>query len=120
MNGDDLGTWFHADSSNLKQRKHWIAYALKPMGTLHLDDGAVRAICEQGRSLLPIGLTRVDGEFFVGDAVKICDRQGRIIGQGLASYNSAMTRALIGRRADEVDTILARSYVVHRDDLVVF
>ncbi|MEE2788586.1 MAG: glutamate 5-kinase [Myxococcota bacterium] len=118
--GDDVGTWFHADTSILKKRKHWIAYALKAMGTLHIDEGAVRAICRDGRSLLPIGLTAVDGDFSVGDAVKISDSSGQVIGQGLASHNSEATKSLIGKRSGETDKILARSYVVHRDDLVIF
>ena len=122
FSGEEEGTYFPAREDTLSRRKHWIAYTVKASGTLALDEGAVRAILEQGKSLLPKGVTAVDGAFDRGDAVALVDGQGKRVAKGLALYNAEETRAIAGLASWEIVDRLGYKYydeVVHRDDLVV-
>jgi glutamate 5-kinase len=122
FSGEEEGTYFPAREETLSRRKHWIAYTVKATGTLTLDDGAVRAILEQGKSLLPKGVVAVEGEFDRGDAVALTNRDGQRIAKGLALYNAEETRAIAGLASWEIVDRLGYKYydeVVHRDDLVV-
>lgn len=107
--GEDEGTLFVPDAAKLSGRKRWLAFFQRPSGTLTIDDGARRALVEQGRSLLPPGVTQVEGDFKAGDVVGIQDAGGREIARGLACLGAA---ALNGGS-------IPRGEVVHRDDLVL-
>ena len=114
-------TWFRASRSPSSARKRWIAGSLKAAGTVRIDAGAARALA-QGKSLLPAGVTAVDGAFGRGDAVIITDVGGRQLGRGLIAYSADDARAILGRRSGEIETILGfrgRVELIHRDDMVL-
>ena len=118
--GDALGTWFAADAVPIRRRKHWIAYAPRPAGVITVDAGAERAIRRQGRSLLPIGITAVDGDFDIGETVSIVGPDGEEFARGLALHPADAIRRAAGRRSSELDTVdLPSPEAVHRDDLVL-
>jgi len=118
--GEALGTWFAADEAPIARRKHWIAYAPRPAGVLRVDAGAERAIRRQGRSLLPIGITAVEGAFGVGDTVSIVGADGQEFARGLALHDAETISRAAGRRSSELQTLdLSRPEAVHRDDLVL-
>ncbi|UMA63431.1 glutamate 5-kinase [Roseivivax marinus] len=111
-------TWFAPVLDPHLARKRWIS-AMKPRGTLIVDDGAAQAL-GQGKSLLPAGLARVEGAFGRGDPVAIRDTGGRALGQGLARYDAAEARAIAGHRSAEIETLLGypgRAVLIHRDDM---
>ena len=107
--GEDEGTLFVAHPEKLQGRKRWIAFFHHPKGALFVDDGAKKALRESGKSLLPPGVARCEGEFDAGDVVRICDLDGTEFARGIAKFGAAEVR---GRK-------LARVEVVHRDDLVI-
>ena len=114
-------TWFLTPSNPVTARKKWIAGSLEPRGVLFIDGGAVAAL-RRGKSLLPAGVKRVDGEFSRGDAVVIRDLEGVEIGRGLVAYDAADAGRVMGLSSSEAKTILGfegRSEIVHRDDLVM-
>lgn len=114
--GDDVGTLFVASSRKLSARRHWIAFTLRPRGALVLDRGAADAVVRAHRSLLPVGVVGVRGDFRAGDAVSIVDPEGLEIARGLARLAAGEAAAVAGkkREGDEGELVL-----VHRDDLVV-
>jgi glutamate 5-kinase len=107
--GENEGTLFVAHPTKLQGRKRWIAFFHHPQGALFVDDGAKLALREKGKSLLPPGIARCEGEFVAGDVVRICDLNGTEFARGIAKFSAAEVR---GRK-------LARVEVVHRDDLVI-
>ncbi len=114
-------TWFLARSDPVTARKRWIAGTLEPKGAVILDDGAVQALAS-GKSLLPAGVTRVEGTFERGDAVVIRTSQGVEIGRGLAAYGHEEAKAIIGRKSSEIAEILGylgRPELIHRDDMTL-
>lgn len=116
------GTLFLAQGDRLKRRKHWIAHTLRPTGTLTLDAGALRAVSEQGRSLLPKGITAVGGRFGAGDCVSCLDPDGVEIARGLVNYASDDVTRIRGHHTSEIQTILGYRLgdeVIHRDHLVL-
>lgn len=118
--GERIGTFFPAGASQAAARKRWIGAAARVQGRLHVDAGAARALLEKGASLLPIGLTRVEGEFAVGGGVEIIAPDGAVIARGLSNYSSADSARLIGKKTDEIEPTLGYIYaaaLVHRDDL---
>ena len=125
MAADARCTWFVPDYENgaspLSARKKWIKGSLKTTGTLTVDDGAVRAL-SSGKSLLPAGVTAIDGDFRRGDVVDVKDRAGRILARGLVAYAADDARRIAGRKSAEIERLLGfrgRDEMVHRDDLVV-
>jgi glutamate 5-kinase len=119
--GEDVGTLVHP-AGRLSSRKHWIAYSLRPRGALGLDAGAVRALVERGRSLLPIGIARVEGEFGVGDAVRCLSPTGDEVARGLVAYSAPEVDVIKGHPTRRIPELLGYSNgdeVIHRDDLVV-
>ncbi len=113
-------TWFLTPSNPATARKTWIAGALEPRGTLHVDDGAARAL-KGGASLLPVGVRRIEGSFARGDAVTIRDGQG-VLGRGLVAYDAEEAARIIGRSSREIEAILGypgRAEMVHRDDMAL-
>jgi glutamate 5-kinase len=114
-------TWFIAHSDPVTARKRWIAGQLEPKGSVQIDAGAERALAS-GKSLLPAGVTRVDGSFERGDAVIIRGPDGRELGRGLVAYARADAARIIGRKSGEIAAILGhagRTELVHRDDMVL-
>jgi glutamate 5-kinase len=107
--GENEGTLFVAHPTKLQGRKRWIAFFHHPQGALFVDEGAKLALREKGKSLLPPGVARCEGEFAAGDVVRICDLNGTEFARGIAKYGADEVR---GRK-------LARVEVVHRDDLVI-
>jgi glutamate 5-kinase len=115
------GTWFVARQDPVTARKRWIAGTLEPKGALIVDNGAAQAL-GSGKSLLPAGVTRVEGSFERGDAVVIRNGDGIELGRGLTAYDHAEAKAIIGRKSGEIAEILGylgRPELVHRDDMVL-
>jgi glutamate 5-kinase len=122
LDGEDVGTWFAATGKRASTRLMWLAYAARTHGRLVLDDGAVRAVVERGKSLLPAGVTAVEGEFEAGDPVEIVGTDGAVVARGLVAYSSQEAPGLLGRSTDELRASLGEGYdreLVHRDDLVL-
>ncbi len=120
--GDDVGTVFVPTGSRRASRKLWLAHATTPRGRLVLDAGAVRAVVERRKSLLPAGITEVTGTFADGDAVDLCTPEGTVVARGLVNYTSAELPGLLGRTTHDLARELGPGYereVVHRDDLVL-
>ena len=117
-----VGTRFPAWHNPLEGRKQWILAGPKPAGKLMLDAGAVRALCEHGRSLLPAGITKVWGVFGRGDTLALLAPDGQEIGRGLTRYNSHDLQQIAGCQSDEIEGRLGYGYgsaVVHRNDLIL-
>ncbi len=124
--GEPLGTLFAstraAGEDRLAHRKRWIALFHKPAGEIEIDEGAVTALRESGRSLLPIGCVKVSGDFNMGDPVRILDSNGQEIARGFTNYSSDDVAKIAGKRTTDIATILgtcAYEEIVHRDNLVV-
>jgi len=114
-------TWFLTPANPVTSRKRWIAGSLEPKGTLTLDAGAVIAL-HAGKSLLPAGITRVDGSFERGDAVLIRGPDGAEIGRGLVAYDAAEADKIRGKSSAAIAEILGfdgRAEMIHRDDMVL-
>jgi glutamate 5-kinase len=114
-------TWFLAPSDPVTARKRWIAGRLEPKGSIEIDAGAEKALLS-GKSLLPAGVTKVDGAFERGDAVIIRAADGRELGRGLVAYARADAARIIGKKSKEIVAILGyegRAALVHRDDMVL-
>ena len=120
MAGENVGTLFRPAPEPLTGKRSWIATSLRPRGTLHVDAGAAKALREGGRSLLPIGVVRVQGVFQVGDPVQVCDPQGEVVGRGLTRYDSEDASRAAGRRTEQIAQEFAWLPVelIHRDDFV--
>jgi glutamate 5-kinase len=119
--GEPVGTLI-LPGARLGSRKHWLRFTARPRGTLALDEGAVRALRERGRSLLPAGITHVDGDFGIGDPVTCVDLTGREIARGLSAYGAAEVVRIKGLPTGRIAQVLGYSNgdeVIHRDDLVV-
>jgi len=119
--GEAIGTQFEP-LPRTEARKRWIAHGPIPQGTLHLDRGAVAAICERGKSLLAAGITAVEGEFDASAVVRACDPQGNDIARGIANYSSREICQIAGQRSAAIPGILGYARadtVIHRDNLVV-
>jgi len=120
--GESIGTRFIAQTPRMAARKQWLADHLQLRGSVRLDAGAARALVAGGRSLLPIGVTAVSGEFERGEAVAIRDPDGREIARGLINYSSSETRLIMRRPSSEIEAILGfteEPELVHRDNLVL-
>lgn len=120
--GEDVGTWFAATGKRASTRLMWLAYAARTHGRLVLDAGAVTALVERGKSLLPAGVTAVEGEFEPGDPVEIVGPDGTVVARGLVAYSSQEAPGLLGRGTAELRAELGEGYdreLVHRDDLVL-
>jgi glutamate 5-kinase len=114
-------TWFVPSGTPQSTRKQWIAGTLMPKGTLTIDGGAAQAL-QNGKSLLPAGVTRSIGWFDRGDTVSILAPDGTEIARGLCAYSDVATARLIGRKSQEIEALLGfrgRDELVHRDDLVL-
>jgi len=118
----EVGTLLLADGDPLGRRKHWIAHALRPAGTLHLDAGAERALAQGGRSLLASGVRAVEGRFGVGDCVRCLGPDGSEVARGLVNYAAAEIDRIKGAHSRDLPRLLGykgSDEVIHRDDLVI-
>jgi glutamate 5-kinase len=122
FNGEKVGTYFKPKKERLSSKKGWIAYGLKSKGTIYLDEGAIKALTTQGKSLLPSGITKIEGHFDVGDAVSCVSKEGKKIAKGLTNYSSKDLERIKGKKTSEIESLLGYKYsdeVIHRDNLVV-
>ena len=120
-NGGDC-TWFIPSGNPKTARKRWISGSLQSLGSIIVDDGAVAAL-RQGRSLLPAGISQIEGSFQRGDAVTIITTDGKELGRGLIAYSSEDARKIMGHKTGEIENLLGylgRDELIHRDDLVIF
>jgi glutamate 5-kinase len=120
--GAPVGTYFAPDHKRPAARQLWLAHATVGRGRLLLDDGAVTAVRAGRASLLPAGITGVEGVFDAGDPVDLCDSSGHVVARGLVNYDAAEIPALMGRSTKWLAAELGPEYereIVHRDDLVV-
>ena len=121
LSGESLGTRFLPRTDPVEGRKRWILSGLTYAGKLTVDEGATRALLRRGASLLPAGITAVDGAFERGDSIDIVTGDGYRIARGIANYHAEDTRRILGRQSSQIEQILGYSYgnyVVHRDNLV--
>jgi len=121
--GQETGTVFVPTGRRTPTRLLWLGHASTPQGRLHLDAGAVHAVVGRRASLLPAGVTQVEGEFTAGDPVDLLDENGHTIARGLVNYDSAELPGLLGRSTRDLARERGPEYereVIHRDDIVVF
>lgn len=120
--GEDVGTWFAVNGSRKPVRLLWLAHLATVHGRLTLDDGAVKAVRDRHRSLLPAGIAGVSGDFEAGDPVEMVSLDGSIVARGLVNYSSQELPRMLGRTTQELGQSLGQGYdreVVHVDDLVL-
>lgn len=120
--GEDVGTYFAVTGRRASARRLWIAHAARTRGRLYLDDGAARAVLGGRASLLPAGITRVEGQFDAGDPVELLAPDGVVVARGIVAFDAAELPRLLGRSTFELRDELGEGYdreVVHRDDLVL-
>jgi len=123
VQGDDIGTLFVPQQKKpMQSRKRWLSFFSQSAGKITVDDGAINAICRQGRSLLPSGITAVTGEFQRGDTVEITDTARQTIARGLSNYSANEIKTIMGRKSREIISLLGHDgdeEVVHRNNLVL-
>ncbi|OZG71465.1 glutamate 5-kinase [Hahella sp. CCB-MM4] len=120
--GEEVGTLLLADQERLDARKQWLAGHLKTKGRLTLDEGAVRVLTRQGRSLLPVGVKAASGQFQRGEMVSCVDEQGKEVARGLVNYDADETVKIIGQPSSAVESILGyvnEPELIHRDNMVL-
>ena len=120
--GELLGTLLAADIAPIAAKKQWLADQLQLRGRLMLDEGAVKGLLEQGKSLLPIGVQSVEGEFERGDVVACVSPRGEEIARGLINYGASDTRRILRRPSSEIESILGfveEAELIHRDNLIL-
>ncbi|WGH84209.1 glutamate 5-kinase [Auritidibacter ignavus] len=121
LDGEDVGTWFDVRGERKTARSAWLGLMAETRGSILIDDGAVIAVTQRHRSLLPAGVVGVRGEFEPGDAVEICDVHGTIVARGLINYSSHELPEMLGKSTAELREALGPEYdraVVHIDDTV--
>lgn len=122
IDGDDVGTHLRAPQGRIAARKQWLAGQVQVRGRLQLDAGAVKAIRDSGKSLLPVGVKAVDGAFTRGEVVACIDPQGREVARGLINYSAAEARRIAGQTSDKIEGILGyvdEPELIHRDNMVM-
>ena len=120
--GEAIGTALIAPTQKLAARKQWMVDHLQLRGTVVIDDGAVRKVRDEGKSLLPIGIVEVQGDFVRGDVIAVRNAAGAEIARGLANYASAEARLIARRPSADVERLLGYSSgpeMIHRDNLVL-
>jgi glutamate 5-kinase len=121
VNGEAHGTLF-LPGERLRSKKHWLAFTAKTRGRIVIDEGAVRALTDRGRSLLPAGILEVQGGFGIGDSVACVDARGVEVARGLVAYSADDVGRLAGRPTKEITRVLGYSNgdeIIHRDELVL-
>ncbi|MEU0481614.1 glutamate 5-kinase [Streptosporangium sp. NPDC006013] len=120
--GTDVGTYFHPEGRHPGTRLLWLAHATTGRGRLHLDSGAVEAVVSRRKSLLPAGVTAVEGDFAAGDPVDLCEPLGQVVARGLVNFDAGEIPGLLGRSTRELAATLGPEYereLIHRDDIVI-
>jgi glutamate 5-kinase len=120
--GEALGTLLRPSQSPVAARKQWLAVQLQVQGRLHLDAGAVRALRTAGKSLLPVGVTAIEGRFERGDLVSCLDPAGGEVARGLMNYDVTQALLLIGKTTRRIEELLGHvddPELIHRDNLVL-
>jgi len=120
--GKERGTLFLPMKEHLNSRKYWIAFTLRSRGKLTIDDGAKKALIEEGKSLLPSGIIAVEGDFHVGDPVLCLDTEGKILAKGLVNYGAEEVGKIMGLKTAKIQQVLGyKDYdeVIHRDNMAV-
>ena len=121
-NGEIVGTLLYADQQPIAARKQWLAGHMQSRGDLILDDGAVKALRQKGRSLLPVGVREIKGHFTRGEMVVCLDLNGNEVARGLVNYSSDDARKILGQPSSGIEALLGyRDYdeLIHRDNLVL-
>jgi len=122
LEGKEAGTYFKPDRGRISQRKSWIAYSSRSKGAVVLDDGAVKAITQMGKSLLPTGIISIEGKFDVGDSVYCLNSFGQRVAKGLINYSSSDIKKIMRKKTSEIEGILGYKYsdeAIHRDNMVI-
>lgn len=124
LRGEETGTLVHPRkrSSRLKQKDHWISFVTRPKGRVVVDRGAAKAILDNGKSLLPVGVVGVEGMFRAGDPIEITDRPGEVIAVGLSNFSNAEILKVKGANSSQVCSILEKECdeeVVHRNNMIL-
>lgn len=120
--GEKIGTLLLSDKEPVVARKQWLASHLQVAGKLVIDDGAVKVLQESGRSLLPVGVSAVEGQFARGEVVSCVDFRGREIARGLVNYSSVETQLIKGQSSQKIEQLLGyvdEPELIHRDNLVL-
>lgn len=120
--GEMIGTQLTAQTAQLTARKQWMADHLQTAGSVILDDGAVQVLTAHGKSLLPIGVVEVSGDFGRGDVITCLDAQGRALARGITNYSSSEARRILRRPSSEIESILGfveEPELIHRDNMVL-
>jgi glutamate 5-kinase len=123
LDGDAVGTYFAPKANRLAARKHWIAFAVPPQGRVTVDAGALAALTQRGKSLLPSGIVEVEGDFASGEVIALLGGAGgREFARGVVNFDAAELRKIRGAKTQEIEQLLGyRSFdeVIHRDNLVI-
>ncbi len=122
LDGKERGTLFLPMENHFNSRKYWIAFTLRARGRIFIDEGAKTALVEDGKSLLPSGVTQVEGDFALGDPVTCVDPSGNPIAKGLVNYSADEIRKIMGLKTAKIEQVLGyKDYdeVIHRDNLAV-
>jgi glutamate 5-kinase len=118
------GTFFAPQiSGKVKSLKKWIAFGVKTKGSIYLDSGAVEAVKNKGRSILPVGILKVEGRFEKGESLRVCDPEGNILGKGISNFSNEEITGIIGKNGRQIKDLFGKGLcteVIHRDNLVVF
>jgi glutamate 5-kinase len=120
--GEPVGTLFLPHGEDIPAWKRWLGFTARPRGTVRIDAGARKALVEQGKSLLLVGVTGVEGEFRKGDVVSICDPGGSEVARGLSNYSGQDAARLRGMQTEQIASLfgaMAYPELVHRDNLVI-
>jgi glutamate 5-kinase len=120
--GEDTGTFFPSQVNKIESKKRWMLSGLASKGKVAVDKGAVSALKEHNKSLLPAGIIKAEGEFYRGDIVDILDEQGKRIGYGISNYNSSDLAIIEGKHSDNIPGLLGYEYgdeVIHRNNMVM-
>ena len=121
-NGEAIGTALRATTPKLAARKQWLADHLQLRGAVVIDEGAVRKVCDEGKSLLPVGVTEVIGEFHRGDVIAVRACGGKELARGLANYGSSEARLIAKKPSSAFEKLLGftgEPEMIHRDNLVL-
>ncbi len=121
--GEKIGTFFFPNEDRMSSKKHWIEFTLTSQGTIRIDDGAKKAVLQNGKSLLASGIKSVKGNFESGEAVEVAGPDGSVFAKGLVNYHSFELNRIIGAHSSDIEKILGYKFydeVMHRDDMVFF
>ena len=120
--GEVIGTHLRSEQGKILAKKQWMADHLRVSGQLKLDAGAVKVLCNEGKSLLPVGVIAVEGHFERGDVVACINEQGKEVARGLVNYSSSETSRILRKSSSEIETILGymdEAELIHRDNLIL-